>query len=154
MSPACLKKKEEVYICKFRYTWTRARAGAGTDSPKTQLTALKQSLKDHGFEHFTPNRSAAVEKSDDDFQPLNEMLQVIKSSKNQNLTRVLAQIQSAISKFDEDIDMVGRCEECDECIPMGRLQIFPYAQFCVRCQSELEESRSSSGARKHLTDYR
>ena len=121
---------------------------------RTQLTALKQSLKDNGFEHFTPNRSAAVEKSDDDFQPLNEMLQVIKSSKNQNLTRVLAQIQSAISKFDEDIDLVGRCEECDECIPMGRLQIFPYAQFCVRCQSELEEMRSSSGARKHLTDYR
>ena len=121
---------------------------------RTQLTALRQSLKDHGFEGLTPNRSAAVEKSDDDFQPLNEMLQVIKSSKNQNLTRVLQQIQVAISKFDEDIDLVGRCEECDECIPMGRLRIFPYAQFCVRCKSELEGSRSSTGARKHLTDYR
>ncbi len=49
------------------------------DRLRTQLTVLKQSLKDDGFEHFTTNRSAADEKSYDDFQPLNEMLQVIKS---------------------------------------------------------------------------
>ena len=77
------------------------------DQSRTQLIVLKQSLKNDGFEHSTPNRSAAVEKLDDDFQRLNEMLQVIKVSKDKNLTRMLTHIQSAISKFDEDIDSLG-----------------------------------------------
>lgn len=32
----------------------------------------------------------------------------------------------------------GFCEECDEPINEKRLQLMPFALFCVRCQSELE----------------
>ena len=121
---------------------------------KRNLEQLRTQLRDVGFERFTPNRTTAVEKSDDDFQPLNEMHQVIKSAKNQNLTLVLKRTDRALAKYDEDIDLVGLCEECEDCIPFGRLRIFPYARFCVKCQSEQEESSINSTSRKHLTDYR
>jgi len=32
----------------------------------------------------------------------------------------------------------GFCDECDEPINEKRLQLMPFALFCVRCQSELE----------------
>lgn len=35
----------------------------------------------------------------------------------------------------------GRCQECGEPIPEGRLKIRPYAIYCVKCKSRHEQSR-------------
>ena len=35
----------------------------------------------------------------------------------------------------------GRCLECGEPIPEGRLKIRPYAIYCVKCKSRHEQSR-------------
>ncbi len=39
----------------------------------------------------------------------------------------------------------GFCEECDEPINEKRLQLMPFALFCVRCQSELERQAKMRG---------
>ena len=37
----------------------------------------------------------------------------------------------------------GNCEECESKIPVKRLEVFPSARYCVKCQEEFEKSRSS-----------
>ncbi len=39
----------------------------------------------------------------------------------------------------------GFCDECDEPINEKRLQLMPFALFCVRCQSELERQAKMRG---------
>lgn len=39
----------------------------------------------------------------------------------------------------------GFCDECDEPINEKRLQLMPFALFCVRCQSELERQAKIRG---------
>ena len=39
----------------------------------------------------------------------------------------------------------GLCEECAEPINEKRLQLMPFAKFCVRCQSELERQAKMRG---------
>jgi DnaK suppressor protein len=41
----------------------------------------------------------------------------------------------------------GFCEECEEPINEKRLQLMPFALYCVRCQSELERQAKLRGER-------
>lgn len=36
----------------------------------------------------------------------------------------------------------GTCEGCEEEIPKKRLEVFPSARYCVKCQSKLEKEGS------------
>ncbi|MCQ2378426.1 MAG: TraR/DksA C4-type zinc finger protein, partial [Victivallaceae bacterium] len=36
----------------------------------------------------------------------------------------------------------GKCQDCGEAIPEGRLQIRPYAVYCVKCKSRHESEMS------------
>ncbi|MFT5113216.1 MAG: DnaK suppressor protein [Parasphingorhabdus sp.] len=45
-------------------------------------------------------------------------------------------IEVALGKLQED--EYGYCEECDNAIPIGRLEIDPSCRFCVQCASEME----------------
>ena len=54
----------------------------------------------------------------------------------ERLRRRLILIEEALEAI-EDGDY-GICEECEEAIGEKRLQLMPFARFCVRCQSELE----------------
>ena len=103
---------------------------------------------------MTPNRQDDAGRRDEDFQPLNEMNQVLTSSKNKQTKLMLAQIEHALTRFNDDPDLVGACEECEECIPTRRLEILPYARFCVKCQHSREEKDVERSGRRNLTDYR
>ena len=48
----------------------------------------------------------------------------------------LAFIKSALQRFDRG--EFGICEECEEEIPLGRLQAIPWAAYCVSCQERIE----------------
>ena len=61
---------------------------------------------------MTPNRQDDAGRRDEDFQPLNEMNQVLTSSKNKQTKLMLAQIEHALTRFNDDPDLVGACEEC------------------------------------------
>jgi len=66
----------------------------------------------------------------------------------ERLRRRLISIEEALAAI-EDGDY-GFCEECEEPISEKRLQLMPFARFCVRCQSELERRAKIRG--EILTD--
>jgi DnaK suppressor protein len=61
----------------------------------------------------------------------------------ERLRRRLILIEEALEAI-EDGDY-GFCEECEEQISEKRLQLMPFARFCVRCQSELERRAKMRG---------
>ncbi|TNY38599.1 TraR/DksA family transcriptional regulator [Thermomonospora catenispora] len=48
------------------------------------------------------------------------------------LRKTLEEVEAALARLDAGT--YGICEGCNEPIPEGRLEILPYARFCVRCQ--------------------
>ena len=50
----------------------------------------------------------------------------------------LERVEEAFLKFADG--RYGICEECSEDIPLKRLEIVPYAKFCVECKNKMEEN--------------
>ena len=50
---------------------------------------------------------------------------------------VLTLINEALKRLEQG--EYGKCQECGERIPDGRLKVRPYAIFCVKCKSKHEE---------------
>ena len=119
---------------------------------KARLEAMRAEIKGDGFHEFKPNRTDDIGRRDEDHQPLNEMSQSIASSRNKTLKKSLGKIERALERIKEDPDDFGLCVECEEPIPPRRLEIMPFAELCVRCQSDLEAG-GPSGTRRSLTDY-
>lgn len=51
-------------------------------------------------------------------------------SAHDNLGDILAEVRRALVRLDEG--RYGRCEECGEPIPAGRLEVRPWSVRCVR----------------------
>ncbi|MDH5637886.1 MAG: TraR/DksA family transcriptional regulator [Nitrospinota bacterium] len=49
----------------------------------------------------------------------------------------LRQIEEALERIDDG--GYGECAECESPIPEGRLELIPFAIFCVRCQEQMEK---------------
>lgn len=120
---------------------------------REKLVQLERELTARGVAKIEPNRTDEHKVgSDEDEQPLNEMLQTIASSRNRNVGATLAKVRKALTKLAETPDDYGLCEGCDEDIPFGRLDAVPYVELCVECQSKQDGPRGRA-TRKHLTDY-
>ncbi len=52
-------------------------------------------------------------------------------------SRELANIEHALISMREGT--YGQCDNCEESIPLARLQALPYATLCIRCQRESEK---------------
>ncbi|MEJ2236438.1 MAG: TraR/DksA family transcriptional regulator [Syntrophobacterales bacterium] len=61
----------------------------------------------------------------------------------ERLRRRLQLIEDALEGIENG--EYGFCEECEEPINEKRLQLMPFALFCVRCQSELEREAKVRG---------
>ena len=61
-----------------------------------------------------------------------EMLFELTDSENRLWTR----IEAALLKLDRGV--YGTCESCQGAIPRMRLQVMPWARYCVNCQTEQE----------------
>jgi DnaK suppressor protein len=61
-----------------------------------------------------------------------EMLFELTDSEKQTLDM----IEAALLKLDRGV--YGVCESCQQSIPRLRLQVMPWARYCVSCQSEQE----------------
>lgn len=59
--------------------------------------------------------------------------------------RILRRIDAAMRRMEEG--SFGVCAECGEDIPLRRLEVLPWTQYCVRCQEMIErnEERGHSG---------
>ena len=62
---------------------------------------------------------------------------------SERLRRRLILIEEALDAIENG--EYGFCEECEEPISEKRLQLMPFARFCVRCQSELERRAKTRG---------
>lgn len=54
----------------------------------------------------------------------------------------LKQVETALEKITQD--EYGMCEQCEAEIPEARLEIMPYAEFCIQCLSEIEKNNTTS----------
>lgn len=121
------------------------------ESYRKELLILRAELIAEGDIKIDPTRTDPNDVGDEDTQPLTEMSQVIASKRNRDRAVKLKKIHAAIKRIDDEPDMFGLCDGCEE--PIGkRLKAMPYADLCVPCQSAKDEPRG--GARKHLTDFR
>jgi DnaK suppressor protein len=119
---------------------------------KKRLLSLQKTLMAQGPQKLEPNRTSEEDiGTDEDEQPLNEMMQAIASSRNRNNEGVLLRIGKALKKLAQTPDEFGECEDCGEELLEGRLKAMPYAEYCVTCQSKRDPGKHTS--RKHLTDY-
>jgi DnaK suppressor protein len=78
------------------------------------------------------------EAVDDEFNLVNSQLAETES-------RELAQIEEALERIRQS--RYGKCESCDEGIPMARLEAVPYAVRCIDCQRESERNRGAEQSR-------
>jgi DnaK suppressor protein len=120
---------------------------------KKRLEGMARELTSKGLAKIEPNRTSAGEVgSNEDEQPLNEMLQAIASNRNKNAEGVLARIDRALLRLREAPDDFGSCEECEEPIAAARLQAMPYAELCLECQAK-QDAPKGKPTRRRLTDY-
>lgn len=57
----------------------------------------------------------------------------------ENEDEILQSVREAIDRVDAGT--FGSCEACEALIPERRLQVVPYAKFCVQCQAANEEGQ-------------
>jgi DnaK suppressor protein len=55
----------------------------------------------------------------------------------ENETQTLEEVNEALERIKEGT--FGLCEECKKPIPKPRLQVIPFARYCVECARKVEE---------------
>jgi DnaK suppressor protein len=124
------------------------------EAHRRKLLALKVEILREGNVEIEPGRQdPAAVGSDEDAQPLTEMSQSIASSRNKSRAEVLARVLAALRRLEADPESFGLCLECDEPIPPKRLELMPYVDLCVDCQSAVD-GPVKKGSRRSLTDFR
>ena len=68
-----------------------------------------------------------------------EAAEVTLSALEEHERREMAEIQAALARIDAGT--YGICEVCGEEISPARLEAFPMARRCVRCQERLEKGK-------------
>jgi len=115
------------------------------------LAARREQLIREGDVKLEPNRKDAASVPDEDEQPLNEMNQIIASKRNRARAIELQRIHGALARLAQNPDDFGFCAECDDPIAGKRLELMPWALYCVRCQAE--KGQAHGGRRRHLRDF-
>ena len=66
------------------------------------------------------------------------------NSRHEMEIRMLSEDGDVLHLIDDALERLakgeyGRCQECGEMIPEGRLKVRPYAVFCIKCKTKHEE---------------
>lgn len=70
-------------------------------------------------------------------------------SRNQHQYEVLKMIDEAVDRLEAGD--FGVCMRCEEQIPVKRLQVLPWAKYCVRCQERVSARElAHTGAAHHV----
>ena len=118
------------------------------------LEALLASASTRPAARIEPNRTDDAELgTDEDEQPLNEMLQAIASNRNRSSDRVMERTRQALERLQSAPEDAGCCLECGEDIPWARLQAMPFAELCVGCQGK-HDGPARGPTRRGSTDFR
>lgn len=63
-------------------------------------------------------------------------------SLNENQRKVLREVDEALDRIEEGT--YGICDSCEKPIGLKRLQIKPFAKYCVQCQDLIEKQAAST----------
>ena len=109
-----------------------------------RLIALREELLGRGPSRIEPNRrdDATTGVADEDAQALSEMHQVLASQRNAGQADMLARIARATDRLASDPERFGLCDDCEEEIPVARLEAMPYATLCAACQAKHDPPRN------------
>jgi DnaK suppressor protein len=91
-----------------------------------------QNDKENGTEHM-------ADISDDAARSYDRKLQGDLEEQEWNK---LKQVETALEKIKQN--EYGTCEQCEAEIPEARLEIMPYAEFCIQCLSEMEKNDAAA----------
>lgn len=69
----------------------------------------------------------------------------------ENEISIIKKIDDALSSIHEGT--YGKCKMCGKEIVAERLEFIPYAQFCVECQNEVNDSRPAEKHNRPLEEY-
>ncbi|MBI4665958.1 MAG: TraR/DksA family transcriptional regulator [Nitrospinae bacterium] len=119
---------EKEKLDKFRQTLVAMRERIADDFER----AVSSSAEEFG--------SDVPDINDDATRTINRSVLMEISGKSHE---TLLQIDEALARIDGGD--YGQCMECGEDIPEKRLELLPFAQFCVRCKERLEKESSEGG---------
>lgn len=119
---------------------------------RERLLEKRRLLLEEGDVEVRSQAEVLTERADDDTRPLDEMNKVINSRRNRVRVQELAGIERALQKMADEPEEYGRCIDCDEWIPTGRLELMPWALRCVRCESKYS-GPPHDGRRRHALDF-
>ena len=121
-------KKEDVKVYRERLLFLRARlrgdvnnmADAALKQNRTtasgDLSSMPIHMADIGSDNFEQEFTLSLMASEED---------------------ILGRIETSLERIEDGT--YGQCEECGARIPKARLNAIPYATFCIKCASELEQ---------------
>lgn len=81
----------------------------------------------------------------DDPPDLDSLQDEISSQLAEVESRELSRTEYALERIREG--NYGVCEACGTTIPMARLHALPYAEYCIKCQREMERQKAESSAK-------
>ena len=118
---------------------------------RQKLEARRAELIAEGDIEIEPVRTDPSENADEDAAPLTEMNQVIASRRNKTRALELERINGALARLATTPEDFGDCADCGEPIGPKRLELMPWALYCVSCQEARSPSRGKR--RRHIADY-
>lgn len=93
---------------------------------REQLATMESSVREEGVGYSNHMADAGTE--------------VFEQARDVSLVRRIKnsyeRVQRALKKFDDGT--YGICESCGTSIDIARLEVVPEAQYCVRCQTRIE----------------
>lgn len=106
---------------------------------KSMLTSMKAKLTEgveRCLQHSKEEVNGGVPDINDD---------ATRTYNRQVLLNLSEQERSQLGRVDEALKKLaegryGKCSECGETIPVKRLKIVPFAEFCVECKNKMEEN--------------
>lgn len=114
---------------------------------KRDFTEIEDSLKKlrHTFGNIADNanndlnteRSVMSDDISSEAQ-VSEQLEVTSAIANHSTQRIL-EVEQALERMANGT--YGACEECEQDIPLARLEVLPYTTHCMKCQKLIETGK-------------
>ena len=113
---------------------------------KKKFTKLKNKLNETRchilMELDVPADHAVVDLNGDAVDQIQgKILLSIQANLRSRTLEKIKQIDDALEKIESNT--YGDCEECDEEIPLARLELKPYVKYCVDCLEDLEREEKA-----------
>ena len=100
---------------------------------KKRLENLKQEIL-KVIENEDQSSDEALDEIDKASQLIEEEMGNLMSN---NFSNNLKLVEEALKRIENK--EYGICQRCSKPIPIGRLEVLPFALYCVKCQEEIEE---------------